>query len=792
QEESARLERAAQKEAQEALQTLRSKQEASFQSMLQTANEERRRNSETLRKHEEDTRRKLEEERRKKIEARRREAQELKRKAEEERKRQEDLARQKAEAAERKRQEEEERRRQEEARLKAEEERRQQEEHLRREGEERQRKAEEEQKRQELIQQRRAEEQRQMEEEKQERLQTLLSNAKGFFASNDYEHALVEVAKALVNDPINPEALELEAKIKELQVTTPAPAAKEKPKSKKKRPMKVMGQEPLPKKPLSRQVLIGILTGVLLVGGVIIYQVKKNVFTAPSSFAILPWTSGNNTLEEKILGSSLAEEVAERFDLLKSVNLLGFGSSYGLAKHTLVPATGVYELGYFYTLHGTISRSGETVHVTVKLVDSMGNTAASYQYQKTTASLGELPIQIAKQLSDFLSVPSKEIPSAFTEQGPPTNNPDAYLFYLRGKELLHRRTAESFQNAYLLFMQAVQQDPKFADAQAAAANVLATAFELGWNTSDSVLTQARHLAEAAMSINPSSPNGYHALGKTLALSKEYREALAQLGSAVRLAPHFGEAYVEEGKLYLKIGRVTEGINALNQAFKLNPRDAEVLKTLALAFEFTRMPRQSMWYHETVLYFIDDSLAYIAGPVADAITFDPDLRFSQGNRVIAACERNIASNPKDYFSMYQLARLLPVMGKYAEGKERLRTLEALLQNEVRLHPKDTRALVYLALTLTRFGKFADATLYARKAIDLEPKNADVIYKIAQVYSLQMYSQKKKEIDPKKKEAALKTLRQAIRINYRLDQLTNADFYNMFDQPEFQSLIQEPLE
>ena len=62
----------------------------------------------------------------------------------------------------------------------------------------------------------------------------------------------------------------------------------------------------------------------------------------------------------------------------------------------------------------------------------------------------------------------------------------------------------------------------------------------------------------------------------------------------------------------------------------------------------------------------------------------------------------------------------------------------------------------------------------------------------MYSLQMYSGKKKEIDPNKKEEAVQALKQALAIHYRFDQLINADFFNFRDIPEYQSLIEEPAE
>src|ERR1051325_2281078 len=67
----------------------------------------------------------------------------------------------------------------------------------------------------------------------------------------------------------------------------------------------------------------------------------------------------------------------------------------------------------------------------------------------------------------------------------------------------------------------------------------------------------------------------------------------------------------------------------------------------------------------------------------------------------------------------------------------------------------------------------------------------LIRIAQMYSLQMYSQKEKKIDEKAKENALRALSDAVRLSYRLDELASADFYNLSDQPEFRTAIEQAM-
>ena len=62
----------------------------------------------------------------------------------------------------------------------------------------------------------------------------------------------------------------------------------------------------------------------------------------------------------------------------------------------------------------------------------------------------------------------------------------------------------------------------------------------------------------------------------------------------------------------------------------------------------------------------------------------------------------------------------------------------------------------------------------------------------MYSLQMYSLKAKSVDEAKRSEATQSLREAVALHHNLDELTNADFYNLRSGPEFHAIIKQPLQ
>ncbi|MDI6765876.1 MAG: hypothetical protein QME52_03535 [Bacteroidota bacterium] len=792
-EESNRLENKAVKNAAELFQVYQRKEQQNYKEKLRQVQVEREQEEAKLRALENKYFSRLTEELKNKIEKRRRDEEEFKRKEEEERQRQEKLARQRAEEEERQAREEKERRRAEEERRKLEEDiRRQEEERQRREEDERRRR-EEERIRIEREEQKREEDRRRQEEDRRERILNLLANANNFFSKGDHERALVEVAKALVNDPTNSEALELETKIKsELREITPdVPPSIPEEKVKTKKPRHVESHEPIQpeKKRRTFTLIVSGIVIIVIVGIIIILQLKKPAIELPLTIAVMPFTSENNNLEDNILGASIAKEIYNRLATVPPTVVLGYSSSYGLAKHTLDPRGELVKIGYEYTLKGTLTRRAENIEFNVQLVDSLGKVEWKNIYTKPVTDLYKTPGEIVQNLVEAIGVPITTFKNSYAVNRN-IRNPEAYLIYLRAIELLNRMTPLSLANAYELLIHASQQDPKFVECLAAAADVRTTQLEKGFIVGDSIVMQATHLAEAAIAAEPLFDRGYYVLGRILSYEKKYYTALSILDTALVRASHNSNCYLEKGKIYLKTGKYSLALDEFNRAFKLNPCDPEILQTLAYTFQLTGTPRQSLQYHKMALRFVDDSLKYLTGPVSDVIIIDPELRLTQHTRIVNASERRILIDPKDYFAHYQLGRLVQVMG-YADPDNILMTAEKLLLDELRQNPTDTKAMIYLALTLTRTGRYNEAISIAEKAAAIDPINALLKYKIAQMYTIQMYSQKEKQYDEKKRDNALKYLREAVALNYQLEEIVNADFYNLLGRPEFYAAIQGPL-
>ncbi len=691
-----------------------------------------------------------------------------------------------------KRIEEDEKRRSEAKRMKEEVSRQKVEDEKTRQEEEIRRKEESEKKRTELDTLRREQERLRREVEKHERVNALLKSANNFFSGGDYEHAAIEVAKALVNDPTHPDALALDQKIKDLQQDkAKRKVAAERPTDSRVQQRPSSFRTPEAKKPATVKFLIAaIVVGVLVLVSIIVIQVKKKIFTSPVSIAVLPLGSVTNTPEEHILGTAFSGEIIKQFERSKGYTPLGYSSSYRFAQASQNPLNILSRMGFTYVLEGSLGESDNKIFVRLKMVDSSGNTIWQNDYSKPVDLLHEMPERIYQQVTEALNNETGS-PVAKSAENPRIINQDAYILYLRGMEMLPRLNPEISQNALQALNQAIALDGLFPQARSGAALLLITRFETGWDTATASLAVARQMAETALKIDPENGDAYCALGELATLEGSYASAQALLDTALTYLPRSSRVYLDRAKLNFRLERYNTVTNAMAHAYELDPRNLDVLQTFGFLHQLMGTPRQGIVYHESALSVADDSVAYLCGPVADIILMDPALTLQYSDRVIGACQQRLKTDSTDYRTMYRMARIEQVTGNSISAMAHFNKLDNFLRKKIQQNPKDGSVQAYLGLTLTRLGRFSEATTYAERALQTDGRNPDIVYAVAQIYSLQMYSSKTKTIDDKKKTVAAQTLKAALKTGYRLDQLTNADFFNMVTHGDLNLALHQPV-
>jgi tetratricopeptide (TPR) repeat protein len=213
----------------------------------------------------------------------------------------------------------------------------------------------------------------------------------------------------------------------------------------------------------------------------------------------------------------------------------------------------------------------------------------SERYDTRFADLFEMQAEIAEGVAQALNV-AIGIPQRQALARRPTENPDAYAYYLRGTDYLVGSWGETrrLRIARDMFARATALDSGFALAFARLSQAYSALYASTTDGTADDSTHARAAAETALRLRPDLAEAHVAMGYYHSqCRKAYDEALRELATADQLQPNSGEVAEALGLVLRRRGRLAEALEELQRAARLNPRSAELASDIGLTAWFLR-------------------------------------------------------------------------------------------------------------------------------------------------------------------------------------------------------------
>jgi tetratricopeptide (TPR) repeat protein len=365
--------------------------------------------------------------------------------------------------------------------------------------------------------------------------------------------------------------------------------------------------------------------------------------------------------------------------------------------------------------------------------------------QDSIALQGELAAEIATALATKLTPEEKAQVEAKL-----TNNPDAYVVYLRGREFQMRPevSRDNYVAAEQCYRHAVALDPRFALARARLAEILAGRY--GWfDHQPALLAEARSHAEEALRLDPHCGQAHMLMAKILAWSVksiERDQAIRQeVASALRLVPNDGYLVMIAALFQTDMDWLEEAEATFQRAIEINPREPKVFYNYATLQEKKRDVAKARWASDRSLELAPESVYFRlfrasyeflwTGEVARTKKFlaeipagkDPDGRVTAAHCTVALYERNfpealrlLAACPFERLPWFDggFGPMVPkgflegLIHFYAGNKERaytaLDSARWILEMEAKENPGDQGTHLAVALAYAAMG-WKDAAL-----------------------------------------------------------------------------------
>jgi TolB-like protein/DNA-binding winged helix-turn-helix (wHTH) protein len=222
------------------------------------------------------------------------------------------------------------------------------------------------------------------------------------------------------------------------------------------------------------------------------------------------------------------------------------------------------ELGVDGILEGSVERTGDTVHMTVQLIQAPGDSHVwAESYDRNANDLVTLPSDAAKTIAKKLNA-SVAQPAAARFV-----NPEAHDAVLRGMYFWYAlKNDESGE----YFKKATRLQPDYAMGWAALSmhyGAGAAGNSLDPRTS---LGPEEEAAKKAVELDNSLAEAHHALGAAYYFNDwNWESAQREIDRAIELDPNFAEAYHFRAKILLTLNRFDDAIVAQKKADELDPR-----------------------------------------------------------------------------------------------------------------------------------------------------------------------------------------------------------------------------
>ena len=301
---------------------------------------------------------------------------------------------------------------------------------------------------------------------------------------------------------------------------------------------------------------------------------------AEKSIAVLPFVDLSEKHDQEYFADGMAEEILDLLAKIPNLRVIGRTSSFQFKGKTGDLRTMAAALAVRYVVEGSVRRSGDHIRVTAQLVDAHSGTHRwSETYDRAFDDVLAVQSEIASTVARELQVATAATDLTSTAR---LHSAEAYTLYLRGRSALDRGDRVRLAQAQRYFEEASALDPSWSrPAEALAwAHVMQVEFQFvpsseGWQ-------EARHAAETALRIDPSSASAHAILGQLAALQEfQWARAEREFATALRIDPNNIAGLILSANTSMAQGRLRQAIQRDDAALTLDPLNPEALESRAL-------------------------------------------------------------------------------------------------------------------------------------------------------------------------------------------------------------------
>ena len=491
--------------------------------------------------------------------------------------------------------------------------------------------------------------------------------------------------------------------------------------------------------------------------------------------AVLPFEN-LGAPEQEYFAAGITDEITTQLAKVSSLGVISRTSvlQYKDTKKT-VQQIGK-ELGVQYVLEGTIlwDKSGVTnrVRINPQLIRVKDDTHVwAETYDRVLEQIFALQSDIAEKVASALNITLLEAEQRHIE-AKPTENLEAYEFYLRGKDYSNRGAVKDKRIAIEMYDKAVEVDSTFSLAYASLSVEHSFMYWAYYDRTDERLNKAKEAVDKALELNPDLPEAHWALGIYYYYgSRDYERALEQFAIGQKDQPNNSDLLAATGYVQRRQGKFEEAVTNLKQAAELDPRSYDKAEEVGFTYRFMRKYAEAEYYFDQAISLAPDwPLAYsykawlylisegdtkkarkvvqeatgkadqalLASTLAVLDVLDGDYQTALDRLPELTAFRDVSGFNDTISYFLTKARIYGLLNRPQQELIYYDSARIILENKVQSRPSDELFHSYLGIAYAGLGRREEAIREGKKGVELLPVSKDAIdaptfvQNLAQIY------------------------------------------------------------
>ncbi len=288
------------------------------------------------------------------------------------------------------------------------------------------------------------------------------------------------------------------------------------------------------------------------------------------SIAVLPFTNMSGDPEQEYFSDGITEDIITDLSKVSGLFVVARYSAFIYkGKAAKVEQVG-RDLGVAHVLEGSVRKANARVRVTAQLINAAdGSHVWGDRFDRDLTDIFAIQDEITHAIVEQLKV--KLLPQEkMSIQKPPTDNVDAYNYYLKGRELFHRGSKSGYKAARELFVKATELDAAYARAYAGIADCDTFLY---LRTPEPISFEAiLAMSEKALALDNDLAEAHASRGAALSAVKRYAEAETEFEKAITLDANSYEAHYFYARACVFQGKTEQATALFERAAAIKPDD----------------------------------------------------------------------------------------------------------------------------------------------------------------------------------------------------------------------------